>query len=47
MNEKDNLLNENIELVDYLYPPQYNTFLKATKIIVTFTGTLKTQITKT
>ncbi len=45
INEKDNLLKKNIELADYLYPTRYNTFLKATKIIVIFTGTLKTQIT--
>ncbi len=46
MAEKDNLLKKNIELVDYLFPTQFNTFLKATKIIVSFTGTLKTQIKK-
>ena len=46
MNENNNLLKKNIELADYLYPTGYNTFLKATKIIITFNGTLKTQIKK-
>ena len=46
MTEKYNLLKKNIELADYLYPTGYNTFLKATKIIITFNGTLKTQINK-
>ena len=46
MNEKDNLLKKKIELADYLYPSQFNTFLRATKIIVTFYGALKTQIYK-
>ncbi len=46
MTEKYNLLIKNIELADYHYPTGYNTFLKATKIIITFNGTLKTQIKK-
>ncbi len=46
INEKDNLLKKNIELADYLYPTHFNTFSRATKIIVTFYGTLKTQIYK-
>lgn len=46
MTEKDNLLKKNIELVDYLFPTGFNTFLKATKIIVIFDGTLTTQIRK-
>ncbi len=44
MTENYNLLKKNIELADYHYSIGYNTFLKATKIIVTFNGTLKTQI---
>jgi Heparinase II/III-like protein/Heparinase II/III N-terminus len=46
MSEKDNLLKKNIELANYLYPTQFNTYLRATKIIVKFNGTLKTQIYK-
>ncbi len=43
--EKDNLKQKSIELVDYFYPPQYNSFLKAQKAIITFDAILQTRIT--
>jgi Heparinase II/III-like protein/Heparinase II/III N-terminus len=44
IDEKTNSSIKKIELADYSLPPQYNTFLTAQKIIVTFKGTLQTRI---
>ena len=44
INEKDNALIEKVELAAYSLPPQYNTFLTAQKVVVTFKGTLQTRI---
>lgn len=44
INEKDNALIEKVELAAYSLPPQYNTFLTAQKVVVTFKGTLYTHI---
>lgn len=44
INKKDNSIAEKIEGLDYFYPPQYNTLLEATKVTVTFKGTLQTRI---
>ena len=44
INEKDNALIEKVELAAYSLPPQYNTFLTAQKVVVTFKGTLRTRI---
>lgn len=44
IDENANLFAEKIELVESFYPPQYNTFLKAQKVIITFKDTLQTRI---
>ena len=43
--DTDKTKGEEIEIIDYLLPTQYNTFLKAKKVIITFNSTLKTRIT--